>query len=249
MKRTFKGVLFFLMVFFLVFIFRFPYEEMILSILSHIERDRGVHVSWEWGNFSLLGFRLRGVEVLGNGRALFQMEDVRIRPSLLRGLVVSFREKPERGKGKGELRLGFSRNFLSMEDMALPETLSSSLGEGRLSIDGSCARRMSEGKGRFKARLTRFPLPLVQGELDLQGEFSYVPRDLKLSFEIKGQGLSGKGQADVALADRDVSYSGISGVLDVKVGQTPFVYNLSGTLRQLQMMPQAKSGGSPAQNF
>jgi type II secretion system protein N len=247
LKRTALGILYFLVVFLIVLAARLPYEDLLRSRLLRIEREKGIQLTWESGKFSPLGFRLRGVEVISGGRALVQMDEVAVRPGALSGLVVSFRERSEKGKGKGQVRIGFSRTHFRIDDMTLPEALAASLGEGTLSLDGSCMRKTSTGKGRFKANFSRFPLPLAPGEITLEGEFALSMRNVRISFDIRGPvNLSGKGQVDVIVNDRDISYSGISGLLDVKVGPTSLAYAVGGTLRQLRLSPATKgSGGAP----
>ncbi|MDQ7823940.1 MAG: hypothetical protein RDV48_14160 [Candidatus Eremiobacteraeota bacterium] len=227
LKKALLALALFIAVFIITAVIRFPYISMLSSMAGKLSTEKKIDVSWERSTGSFPSIKLSSVRIVSeeNEVAVFDSIDMFLS---LSGMTF----RGSQGAGRVSGKIARQKLDYTISSLPIPAFLSTSLGKGTLNASGTYDIKTGKGKGKFDASIEQFPNPLISGALTIDGQDTIEPRKTGIVFNLKGASLTGKGTVTITSADASTP-SQVQGVLEVKVGQMPLIFNIQGTLNNI----------------
>ncbi|MBI2265997.1 MAG: hypothetical protein HYU64_12615 [Armatimonadetes bacterium] len=221
------------------FVFRFPWEDLLVRGASVLEDRSGIRCSWESARKTFLGFELRAVTLSGPSGRLVQFERVTVRP----GWGAIHVELRDEGKHKGSVVLTANRIKVSLIEIPLPEETWPKAKGGQVSCEVEYQFGEESGKGNFQAYLPATLFPNLRDTMHVTGNLDIRGRTLEMTGDFESSQARGKGtlRAESPARGAALESTVLKGRLDGISGPFPFQMGIQGTLGS----PEVKfSGGS-----
>lgn len=187
-----RKLLFFLVVFILTVVWRFPYERAIADRVSNLENRTGVRIAYTPESASILGVEWGNVTVTTPNGMRIAFEQAKLRPNWS-GLSAYLRQQ------EGQARVTLSRDgVLGIRmDRLMIATNTEQFGTIRATGDLSHDLRAHKGEGNLRLELPEFkaPFPIADLKIELGS---------KLFWQDRGQGYDLR--CDVNLMSTDQKF-------------------------------------------
>lgn len=235
MKKILLAIIVFLAVFILSLWIYLPVEAIVKSAIADVSRNSGLDFSYETGRFKPSGIELDNLNISRNSAPFFHLDEVSIKPGL--GIL---KIRAKKGEGTASVTLSKGNTTAMFKNFQVVE-------EGtkyfkKIFLNGTVMYNMKKksGKGKLKLNLMdSLDTSLVNSDIIANLTLNLKPGDLKIAIDnLQGVNIRGDGQIDMKINGNDFGASPISGNLKIKNPRMPITLNLSGSVGNIQAVPQ-----------
>jgi hypothetical protein len=159
-----RKILFFLLIFLLTLVWRFPYERAIADRVSRLEASTGIRIDYQPRSASIFGVEWSDVHVTAPSGMNLDFRQAKLRPGFT-GLSAYLQQKENQ-----HARLTLNRDRLAQlrMDRLEVQTNSPKLGLVRATGDLSHDMRSRRGEGNLRLELPDFQAPLPVADLNIE---------------------------------------------------------------------------------
>jgi hypothetical protein len=233
LKKIIAGILIFVFTVLFSFLIHFPTESLVQYELWQLEKKTGISINYETGIFHLASAETKNVEILKQGKKIFDLDELRFRLGLS-----NLNLECKKGGGVLKADLSSGRTVINLDHFKAVTDSKKFFKEVTLTGSFLYRNKQKEGTGKLQASL-KDPLdPMITSDLQLDSDARVNAREINVDIvRIVGNNITGSGVILININSGDFGNSPISGNLNITTGGTPVKLKLSGTINNPSALP------------
>lgn len=217
-------------------IFLFPYEAYLKNLCRKLEKERGITVNWENGNFHPWKTELKGVNIQipdkADNTAAPRVTSIGYDKTIIMPFLTGLRIKALKDDLESQIVLTKDNVEFDIKGLNLPNVLN--LGGGSLWLKGRFNQKDKTGEGNFALIVNNLILKNYAGKASFTGSYSVRGGGFNLIFTASGSGITGDGEAYIPL-DRPMENAPMNGTAYFYYGNIGKKFNITGTIKNISL--------------